>query len=213
MNFYRWLVVGALVVVGAGIAKADGGGVDPTVKITVPADPSCTDPNTVCFSSNSPGDPVVIAGPATTALPFDLTTTFIYTTCTASDGDDCVSGTLPTLDDLYLLINPTIMGDIYNCVLATTALEAAFNACNGVSVVTYDGNSDLLLQLSCNSTPNSPCTGLLAGEAGTAEVFPEPSDFILLGIGILLIGLYDFRRRKLFMPIDNTRRKLASSST
>ena len=216
MNFYRWLLVGALVVVGAGIAKADGGGVgDPTVKITVPADaPTCGDPNTVCFSSNS--EPVVVMGG--TALPFDITTYFIYT-CDYT-GSGCTDSSLAPLDTLYLAIDPTILGDIYTCSIVTTYLEEAFNECSmggGIYKNPSDGSYDYLFELQCaSSTPTltlPACTGMLANEVGAAEVAPEPSDLILLGIGVLLIGLFDFRRRKFFESRHVTRCKLTPSST
>jgi hypothetical protein len=197
----RLLVLAGCVAAIAMVAQADSNSSDPTVKITIPADPSCSDPNTVCFSANSTTDPVLIAGSLT--LPFDITTTFIYA-CGSDDEPACSS--LPTLDTLYLAIDPTIPGAIYNCILSSTALEAAFNACNGVGVFINDeGSSDLLLALTCTPTPTSPCTGMLPGEAGTAEVSPEPSDLALLGIGICFLGLFGIKKRKLLQadPVNH----------
>ena len=210
MNFYRWLVVGALVVVGAGIAKADGGGVDPTVKITVPADPSCTDPNTVCFSTNSSSDPVIVMGGA--ALPFDITTDFIYT-CDYTGSGCTDTAALPTLDTLFLAIDPTILGDIYSCDL-TSSPDEAFNVCTpgGIYYNPIDKTYDYFLELQCVSSSSLPsCTGMLPGEAGSAEVAPEPSDLLLLAIGILMLGLYDTRRRRAFVPSPVCAGKFAPS--
>jgi hypothetical protein len=210
MKFYRWLLVGIMVVAGAGIANADGGGVDPTVKITVPADPSCTDPNTVCFSTNSSSDPVIVMGGA--ALPFDITTDFIYT-CDYTGSGCTDTADLPTLDTLYLAIDPTILGDIYSCNL-TSEMDEAFNQCNpGGIFLNPNGDYDYFLQLACVTSDSLPsCTGMLAGEAGSAEVAPEPSDLVLLGIGIMMLGLFGSRRRKVLFQSQITPDRLAAIS-
>ena len=182
-------------IAGAGFAKADGGN-DPTVKITVPADaPTCpsSDPSVVCFTSTSSTDPIIIAGTGGTIS--DVTTDFIY------DCDPSSPSCTP-LDNVFLAIDPTILGDTYSISIgAIDGSEPAFNTyMTGVCYNAGDESYDLLVDLECVSSTSLPeCTGMTGGEVGAAEVAPEPSDLLLLGIGILLVGLYGRKRRKVFV--------------
>jgi hypothetical protein len=202
MRFGRLLAIAAVVgsVVGASIAKADGG--DPLVKITVPKDPTiepCSDfseSGIECFTSNSEANPVNITGPTAAQLAqpggFDIVTNFIY------EPTDCVNGVCPssdTLNTLWVAINPTIPGESYNCNLGAVApgVTPAFNECPASEGVS--SGSLLLLELACVSTDSNPCTGMLPGQEGTAEVTPEPSEFLLLGVGVGLLGLYNWKSR------------------
>jgi hypothetical protein len=200
MKFRDFLAVGAVVALmgmGANVAKADGG--DPRVKITVPTDPviepcsSFSDTNIECFTSNSISNPVVVAGPTGNEVgSFDFLTNFIYepTNCV---GDSCPSSDI--LSTLWIEINPTIPGGAYNCDLGTVApgVTPAFNQCPAMEGVSSGGL--LLLELACNPTPSSPCTGMLPGQEGSSEIAPEPGEFVMLGMGILLVGLYQWKSR------------------
>src|ERR1700690_280089 len=80
------VAVAALAMAGAKVAKADGGGLDPKVKIVVPTDPvieACSDvpEGVTCFTSNSESNPVTVQGPTLAQLEspgYDLITNFIY---------------------------------------------------------------------------------------------------------------------------------------
>lgn len=194
------VAVVALAMVGANLAKADG--LDPRVKIVVPTDPTIEPCNAVpegveCFTANSEADPVAVAGPTLAQLngggTFDLVTNFIYepTNCT---GDVCPSS--DTLFDLWIAITPTIPGAAYSCALGAVpgGLTPAFNTCPAAVGISSDGLE--LLELECDSTPNSPCTGMLAGEQGSAEITPEPGEFAMLGLGIALVGFCGWKRRQ-----------------
>jgi hypothetical protein len=202
MRFCKTLAIVAVValaMVGTNVAKADG--VDPHAKITVPTDPvleSCSDvPEGVeCFTQNSEAMPVAVTGPTLAQLDsaggYDLVTNFIYepTNCT---GDVCPSS--DTLFDLWIAITPTIQNAGYSCTLGTPpgGLTPAFNVCPE-EVAISDGLQ--LLELECDPTPTSPCTGMLPGEEGSAEVTPEPGELALLGVGIALVGFCGWKRRQ-----------------
>lgn len=198
MRFSRLLAVGAVAVlatIGASVARADG--VDPSVKITVPKDPTiepCTyfaNTDIYCFTSNDEGNPVPITGPTLALIlsdpDFALETDFIY------EPDDQTS----VLLRLWVEITPTIPGGSYDCTLGAPdpGETPAFNQCPASFGVADNG--DQLLELQCNQGPGySPCTGLLAGEEGSAVITPEPSSLPLLGIGISLVGLWGWKARK-----------------
>jgi hypothetical protein len=217
MRFGELLAVATLVgsvAVGASIARADGA--DPMVKITVPKDPTiapCSDfseSGIECFTSNSESNPVDITGPTAAQLAqpggFDILTNFIY------EPTDCVNGVCPssdTLDTLWVAINPTIPGASYNCSLgASFGVTPAFNQCPSSEGVSSDGL--LLLELACVSTDSNSCTGMLPGQEGTAEVSPEPSEFLLLGVGVGLLGLYNWKSRNAIARGQLDRGKLAA---
>jgi hypothetical protein len=204
MRFSKTLAIAAavaLAMVGAGVAKADGV-VDPKVKLTIPTDPTIEPCSQVpegisCFTSNSFSNPVAVVGPTLAQLDsaggFDLVTNFIY------EPTDCVNGVCPssdTLSDLWIAITPTLQNAIYTCSLGTPpgGLTAAFNTCP--AAVGINGNGLELIELECDPTPTSPCTGLLPGEEGTAEVTPEPGEFAMLGLGIALVGFCGWKRRQ-----------------
>jgi hypothetical protein len=203
MRFCKGLVIVAavaLAMVGANVAKADGA-VDPRVKLVIPTDPTiepCSDvpEGITCFTSNSFEDPVAVVGPTLAQLDsaggYDLFTNFIY------EPTDCINDVCPSSDtllDLWIAITPTIQNAIYTCSLGTPpgGLTPAFNTCP--AAVGISGGLELL-ELECDPTPNSPCTGLLPGEAGSAEVTPEPGELALLGIGIALVGFCGWKRRQ-----------------
>jgi len=204
MRFCKTLAIAAVValaMIGAGVAKADGV-VDPKVKLTIPTDPTVEPCSQVpegisCFTSNSFSNPVAVVGPTLAQLDsasgFDLVTNFIY------EPTDCVNGVCPssdTLSDLWIAITPTLQNAIYTCSLGTPpgGLTAAFNTCP--AAVGINGNGLELIELECDPTPTSPCTGLLPGEEGTAEVTPEPGEFAMLGLGIALVGFCGWKRRQ-----------------
>ena len=84
----------------------------------------------------------------------------------------------------------------------------AFNVCpkyEGVS-----GSGLLLLELECDPTPSSPCTGMLPGEAGSAEVAPEPGEFAMLGLGIGLVCFFGWKRRQAMEPSRVNQENLAA---
>jgi len=202
MRFCKTLAIVAVValaMVGANVAKADG--LDPKVKIVVPTDPTiepCSEvpEGVTCFTSNSFSNPVAVAGPTLAQVDgggtFDLLTNFVY------EPTDCVGDVCPasdTLSDLWIAITPTIQNAIYTCTLgAAPGLTPAFNTCP--AAVGINGNGLELLELECDPNPNSPCTGLLPGEAGSAEITPEPAEFAMLGLGIALVGFCGWKRRQ-----------------
>jgi len=202
MNFCKAMVIAAVValaMVGANVAKADGS--DPKVKIVVPTDPviePCANvpAGVTCFTANSESNPVEVTGPTLAQLESaggaDIMTDFIY------EPTNCVAGVCPTSDilqTLWIAITPTIAGAAYNCQLGGTGSETpAFNECPAMEGISQGGA--LLLELACVSTPSSPCTGMLPGEEGSAEVTPEPGEFALLAVGIALVGFFGWKRRQ-----------------
>ncbi len=201
LNLLAVVAVAALAMVGTKSAKADGA--DPHVKIIVPTDPviePCSDfveTNIECFTSNSESNPVAVAGPTESQVngggTFDLVTNFIY------EPTDCVGNVCPTSDilqTLWIAITPTIPGGSYNCGLGPVpaGVTPAFNVCplsEGVS----EGNL-LLLELACVSTDSNPCTGMLPGQEGSAEITPEPGELALLAVGIALVGFCGWKRQR-----------------
>jgi hypothetical protein len=202
MRFCKTLAIvaiAALAMVGTKSAKADGS--DPKVKIVVPTDPTiepCSEvPEGVsCFTSNSESNPVTVTGPTLAQLESpegaDIMTDFIY------EPTDCVGGVCPssdTLQSLWIAITPTLAGAAYNCELGGTGGETpAFNQCPAMEGVSSGGL--LLLELACVSTQSNPCSGMLPGEEGSAEVTPEPGELALLGVGIAFVGLCGWKRRQ-----------------
>jgi hypothetical protein len=191
------VVVAALLMVGAGIAKADG---DPKVKLTVPTDPiiepcSAVPEGIVCFSTNSESNPVAIS-----AGEGDVYTQFAYepddSICNPTS---CPDPSLDALMTLFVAITPTIPFALYPpCTLLAVpeGLTPAFNQCSGGVGVTPPPGSDLIMMASCDPTL-SPCTGMLPGEFGTGEVSsPEPGDLALLVAGLFFVGLYSWKSRK-----------------
>jgi hypothetical protein len=202
MRFCKTLVIVAavaLAMVGASVAKADGA-VDPKVKLIIPNDPTIEPCSQVpegitCFTSNSFQNPVAVAAPTLAQLngTFDIVTNFIY------EPTDCIGDVCPTSDtllDLWIAITPTIQNAIYTCGLGTPpdGQTPAFNTCP--AAVGINSNGIELLELECDPSPNSPCTGLLPGEAGSAEISPEPGEFAMLGLGIALVGFAGWKRRQ-----------------
>jgi hypothetical protein len=220
MRFCKTLAivaVAALAMVGARVAKADSGGaVDPRVKIVVPTDPTiepCSEvPEGVsCFTSNSFSNPVAVTGPTLEQLDsaggFDLVTNFIY------EPTDCVNSVCPSSDtllDLWIAITPTLQNAIYTCALGAVpgGETPAFNTCP--AAVGINGNGLELLELECDPTPSSPCTGMLPGEEGSAEVTPEPGEFAMLGLGIALVGFCGWKRRQAVELIRSNQENLAA---
>src|SRR5277367_2998778 len=90
MRIHKMVAVAAglaVALLGTGVARADGGGVDPHAKITVPTDPvleSCPAAEAeyqgvICFTNNL--EPIPIAAPSLEELEspgYDLLTNFIY---------------------------------------------------------------------------------------------------------------------------------------
>jgi hypothetical protein len=201
MRFCKTLAIVAVValaMVGAKVAKADGA-VDPKVKLIIPNDPTIEPCSQVpegitCFTSNSFSNPVDVAGPTMAQLngTFDLITNFIY------EPTDCVGNVCPqsdTLLDLWIAITPTINNAMYTCSLATppNGQTPAFNTCP-VAFGIVDGVQEI--EMECDPTPTSPCTGMLPGEAGSAEISPEPGELAMLGLGIALVGFCGWKRRQ-----------------
>jgi hypothetical protein len=206
MRFCKTLAivaVAALAMVGANVAKADG--LDPKVKIVVPTDPTlapCSDyadTTTICFETNSESNPVDVVGPTLAQLEspgYDLITNFIYEPDDANcNPTSCPNPGADTLLDLWIAIVPTIQNAGYGCSLGTppAGLTPAFNVCPE-EVAISDGIQ--LLELECDPTPTSPCTGMLAGEAGSTEIAPEPGELAMLVVGIALVGFCGWKRRQ-----------------
>jgi len=201
MRFCKTLAIVAVValaMVGAKSAKADSGP-DPKVKIVVPTDPviePCTEvpEGVTCFTSNDEGNPVTVQGPTLAQIEspgFDIITDFMY------EPTDCVDGVCPTSDilqTLWIAITPTVPGASYNCDLGIPVGTPAFNQCPAAEGIS--GNGLLLLELACVPTANSPCTGMLPGEEGSAEVAPEPGELAMLAMGIALVGFCGWKRRR-----------------
>jgi hypothetical protein len=211
MNFCKTLAIAtvlALAMLGAKATKADGAPPDPLSKITVPIDPtlepcSMVAAPTVCFSENDIDNPVDIAGPTAAQIAsdplFDIVTNFVYEPCTG----DTVSSCDPTavLQALFLAIDPTVSNTVYTCVIGTPndGLETAFNTCNLVGFTSQPDPPFELLELTCDPS-KGPCTGMLAGEMGSAEITPEPGGLSLLAIGVALVGIFSWKRRKMTEP-------------
>jgi hypothetical protein len=197
----------AVVMLGSGVSRADG--VDPHAKITVPTDPdvivpcsSVVNENTVCFTeTNSIENPAIIAGPTLEEVAddpgFDIITNFFYEpdNCGTSDPSSCPASDI--LQTVFLAVNPTIPYAAYPCSIGSEpgTAEPAFNGCTPIGV-TGEPNYDVILELTCVSTTMNPCTGMLPGQEGAAELTPEPGTLLLLGAGLPLIALYGLRRRK-----------------
>jgi len=217
MRFCKTLAIVAVValaMVGGKTAKADG--VDPRVTIVVPTDPTiepCTSaaPGVYCFTTNSESQPVPVVGPTLAQLEspgYDLITDFLYE---PPDPQNCVDGVCPaddTLSDLWIAITPTITGASYTCNLGVPpgGAEPAFNKCPA-AVGISDGGLELL-ELECDPTI-SACTGLLPGEAGSAEIAPEPSELAMLAMGIALVGFCGWKRRQA-VQLNRANRVLAT---
>jgi hypothetical protein len=222
MRIHKMLAVGAvaaLAMFGTSGAKADSTPPDPLSKITVPIDPTLTPcanvaAPTVCFSSNTIDTPVDIAGPTAAQIAsdplFDIVTNFVYEPCTGDTVSSCDPNAV--LSALFLAIVPTVPSTIYTCAIGTPTdgLETAFNTCNLVGFTSETPPSFELLELTCNPSVG-PCTGMLAGEMGSAELTPEPSDFSLLAIGIALLGIYSWKRRKMIETGRQNQANLATS--
>jgi hypothetical protein len=222
MRFCKTLAIVAVValaMVGATSAKADG--IDPKVKLVIPTDPTLEPCSSVpegveCFATNDESNPVAITGPTLAQLEspgYDITTDFMYepedAICNATTGV-CPNPAADALMDLWIAITPTVSGASYDCDLGLVAAGTtpAFNVCpksEGVS-----GSGLLLLELECDPTPTSPCTGMLPGEAGSAEVAPEPGEMVMLGVGIGLVGFLGWKRRQAIEPSRVNQENLAA---
>lgn len=208
MRIHKMLAVAAglaVAMLGTGVARADGGGLDPHAKIVVPTDPtlepcSSVEAPTVCFDqTNSIQNPADIPGVTAQEIAndpqFDILTSFIYEPDNCSYTDTaCLAA--DTLQNVFLAVVPTIPFASYDCFIGQGPGDAtpAFNGCAPTGVTYPDG--DIILKLSCVSTANNPCTGMLAGQEGTAETTPEPGTLLLLGAGLPLMALYGLKRRK-----------------
>jgi hypothetical protein len=218
MRFCKTLAIVAVVALtmfGAKGIKADGAPPDPLSKITVPIDPNlepCAEvaAPTVCFSENDINNPVDIAGPTAAQIAsdplFDIVTNFVYEPCTGDTVSTCDQNAV--LPQLFLAIVPTVSNTIYTCAIGTPTdgLETAFNTCSLVGFTSQPDPPYELLELTCNPSVG-PCTGMLAGEMGSAELMPEPGELSLLAIGVALVGICSWKRRKM---IETGRQNLAN---
>jgi hypothetical protein len=207
----------ALAMGAASVARADG---DPVSKIVVPTDPSSIVPcseisDATCFTeSNSISNPATINGPTAAEIAsnpdFDIITDFFYEpdNCGSSDPSSCPSSDV--LDTVFLAVVPTIPSTAYPCFIGAGPSESAFNSCSPIAETPPPG-SDIILELTCDPTPESPCTGMLPGQEGSAEITPEPGELALLGLGIPLVGLYGWRRRHVVGLAHESRANLAAS--
>ena len=210
MRIHKMLALGAglaVVMLGTSVARADAN--DPRGKIVVPTDPDTIVPcssveneDTVCFTeANSIQDPALIAGPTAEQIAndplFDIITNFFYEpdNCATADPASCPASDI--LDTVFLAVMPTVPSTAYPCFIGQGPGDAtpAFNSCSPIGVTPPPG-SDVILELSCVSTPTSPCTGMLPGQEGSAELTPEPGTLLLLGAGLPLMGLFSWKRRK-----------------
>jgi hypothetical protein len=210
MRIHKMLAVAAglaVAMLSTSVARADAN--DPHAKIVVPTDPDVIVPcsqvvneDTICLTeSNSIGNPAIIAGPTAQDLAnnplFDITTNFFYEpdNCGSSDPASCPAADV--LSTLFLAINPTVPSAPYSCNIGQGPGDAtpAFNGCMPIGV-TGQPNFDIILELTCVSTANSQCTGMLPGQEGSSEITPEPGTLLLLGAGLPLMALYGLKRRK-----------------
>jgi hypothetical protein len=210
MRIHKMLAVGAglaVVMLGTSVARADA--TDPRSKIVVPTDPNVIVPcssvvneDTVCFTeTNGIGNPAPIAGPTAEQVAddplFDIITNFFYEpdNCGSSDPASCPQSDV--LDTVFLAVMPTLSSTPYPCFIGQGPGDAtpAFNGCSPIGVTPPPG-SDVILELSCVSTTMNPCTGMLPGQEGSAELTPEPGTLLLLGTGLPLMGLFSWKRRK-----------------
>lgn len=199
----------AVAMLGTGVARADGGDLDPRAKITVPTDPvieTCAqaeadNPGITCFETNSKSNPVDIAAPTLEQLEspgYDILSSFIYepddANCSPTNG--CPNPVADALMSLWLAITPTIDGASYSCSLTQDFPPGVEPAFNGQCPETFSSSKGVqLFEITCDPTL-SPCTGMLPGEMGTSEIAPEPSDLVLLGAGITLVGIVAWKRRR-----------------
>jgi len=210
MRIHKMLAVAAglaVAMLSTGVARADSN--DPHAKIVVPTDPdvivpcsSVVNEDTVCLTeSNSIQNPALIAGPSAQEMgsnpQFDITTNFFYEpdNCGSSDPASCPLSDI--LDQVFLAVNPTVSSAPYTCFIAAGPGNEtpAFNGCSPIGVTGPPG-FDIILELTCVSTANSQCTGMLPGQEGSSEITPEPGTLVLLGAGLPLMALYSFKRRK-----------------
>jgi hypothetical protein len=193
--------------------------IDPTIESCAAAEEAS--PGISCFTINDIQDPADIAGPTQQQVQggdpnFDIVTNFIYepTNCTPSSGPDATCPASDTLMNLYLAVIPTVGFSQYTCFVGaeTGDLTPAFNSCADIGATPLSGTGTpgdttqggtnpapggyVELELSCVSTPNNPCTGMLAGESGSASITPEPGTLLMLGSGLPLIGFFSWKRRK-----------------
>jgi hypothetical protein len=188
---------------GTSVARADAN--DPHAKIVVPTDPiiepcSAVEAPTVCFTeTNSIQNPADIPGPTLQEIQsdpqFSFLSSFIYEPDNC-DPTDAACLAADTLDEVFLDVVPTVPFTAYSCFIGQGpgSDTPAFNNCGPTGVTEPGGN--IILELSCVSTPNSPCTGMLAGQEGTADLTPEPGTLLLLGAGLPLMALFGLKRRK-----------------
>jgi hypothetical protein len=210
MRIHKMLAVAAglaVAMLNTSVARADGN--DPHAKIVVPTDPNVIVPcsevvndNTVCFTeSNGIGNPAPIQGPTAQQLAtdpqFDITTNFFYEPDNWGSSDPASCPSTDVLDAVFLSVVPTISSAPYTCSIAaaTGSVENAFNGCTPIGVTPPPGD-DIILELTCVSTNANPCTGMLPGQEGSAEVTPEPGTLLLLAAGLPLMALYGLKRRK-----------------
>jgi hypothetical protein len=204
MRIHKMLAVVAglaVAMLGTSVARADGGGLDPHAKITVPTDPGYQSCQTVmatgaeCFTTNDSENPFEVNGPTAAQIAanpdFDIITNFFYEPdCGANDS--CAPK--DTLQTLFFYFSNSISGAIYGCDADQSIANPAFNSCAVTGMVSIDDVSEVEAELSC--TDSSKCTGMLPGFEGQASVTPEPGTLLLLATGLPLIGLYSWKRRK-----------------
>jgi hypothetical protein len=210
MRILKMLAVAAglaVAMLSTSVARADSN--DPHAKIVVPTDPdvivpcsSVVNENTVCLTqTNSIQNPALIAGPSAAEMGanpnFDIITNFFYEpdNCGSSDPASCPLSDI--LNQLFLAVNPTVSSAPYSCFIGSAPGNEtpAFNGCTPIGVTGPPG-FDIILELTCVSTANSQCTGMLPGQEGSSEITPEPGTLLLLGTGLPLIALYSLKRRK-----------------
>jgi PEP-CTERM motif len=197
------VAVVALAMFAANVAKADG--LDPHAKVTVPTDPGyqpcsmLTAPDDECFTS--PTTQVYINGPTSMQVADDpdlvLDTNFFYEPDCAIPGSLTPCTSADTIMTLSFYFTNSISGGIYTCDVDTNIPNTAFNACAITGFGSIGGVIETEGVLSCVPTPNSPCTGMLPTEEGSAVVWaPEPGTLAMLGFGLSLVGLASWKRRK-----------------
>jgi hypothetical protein len=224
MRFCKTLAIVAVValaMVGAKAAKADGG--DPKVHIVAPTDPvlePCSDfegQNITCFTSNTESDPLVVTGPTLAQLEgpgYDFLTNFIYepddSICNPTS---CPDPAADAIKNLWIAIVPTISAPLasYTCDIGVppAGQETAFNQCPAAAA-TNQTTGIQYIDVACNLQLGA-CTGLLPGEAGSAEIAPEPGEMAMLGLGIALVGFCGWKRRQAIEANGTNQQNLATS--
>ncbi|HTV57448.1 MAG TPA: PEP-CTERM sorting domain-containing protein [Verrucomicrobiae bacterium] len=178
MKLFRWLLVAAIIVVGAGIAKADGG--DPTFKINDPDNtPTCDNITVFCISNFSNSSLSIPAGAFSDTLVYTGTSDVTALEILFSDTD--LEG---------IAVQSNIFANVTSAPeLLNNQLYELFTL-SGSGPCMYNGVND----------PPATCSGIIStGDVitfSTADGFatgqtitftPEPETLGLMAIGLIAL--------------------------